>query len=206
MPDKNNDKVLDMLLNSKSMELRNKIKKEIGALEEDFVHMFLLNEFNLTDAGTELIRLLAHENKIPGVYIAGSKPFPTIMKHLKRNKVDAKDIFFIDCISSIHNVNETEGDQFHLIGSLKELTALEISLEKTLANSPSNEIFIILDSISTLLIYHDEKTIERFIHGITTRIREKPGRKGFLIAVNAVDTEPILTKMAQFCDKVVKIE
>ncbi|MFH1586785.1 MAG: recombinase RecA, partial [Candidatus Diapherotrites archaeon] len=61
-------------------------------------------------------------------------------------------------------------------------------------------------SISTLLIYHDEKTIERFIHGITTRIREKPGRKGFLIAVNAVDTEPILTKMAQFCDKVVKIE
>ncbi|MFH1255988.1 MAG: ATPase domain-containing protein [Candidatus Diapherotrites archaeon] len=187
-------------------EMNVQLKNKIGSLEDDFIGLMIINELKLAEAGTELLRILRHDENMPGIYITANKPYATMVKHLEKQKVDIEGIFFIDCVSHEGKNSAIKNDSCVVVDGLKELTQLEIAFEKAIKGAKNNEIFIVLDSISTLMIYHDAKIIERFIHSTITKIREKEGMRAFFIAVDSHENAPLITSIAQFCDKVVKID
>ena len=62
--------------------------------------------------------------------------------------------------------------------------------------------FLIIDSISTLLVYNAEKTVEKFVHGLGEKMKEVGFKNVFTIRSK---TKPeIMDVLIQFSDKVIR--
>ena len=64
--------------------------------------------------------------------------------------------------------------------------------------------FVFLDSVSTLLIYNNLETTERFVHYMINKIRNM----GFFVVLISIDEEKsnkLIPILSQFCDKIIKI-
>ena len=65
--------------------------------------------------------------------------------------------------------------------------------------------FILVDTISTLLIYNSGQTVIKFSHFLTGRIRDWKA-EGALITVKKEMDEKLTSQLTQFCDKKVEGE
>ena len=62
--------------------------------------------------------------------------------------------------------------------------------------------FLVVDSLSTLLVYNAEKTVEKFVHGLGEKMKELDFKNVFTIRSK---TRPeIMDVLIQFCDKVIR--
>ena len=115
------------------------------------------------------------------------KPFPTLIKKFQEEKIDYSNYCFIDCISAENRMDDAI-DQCIYISSPVALTELAVAIEKMIDRFGTD--LIILDNISSLLIYNQESAVLRFLHHVMTRVRKtdmkaiysilQEGRKGFM--------------------------
>lgn len=84
-------------------------------------------------------------------------------------------------------------------GSLSELSLLI----DTLCNEKKIK-FIVLDSLSTLLLYNDTKEVEKFAHDLLNKTR-KAGVSITILVPKENSKEDILAEITQFCDKEIEI-
>jgi archaellum biogenesis ATPase FlaH len=64
--------------------------------------------------------------------------------------------------------------------------------------------FLILDSVSTMLVYNSPEEIERLIHALIIKCR-KWRMKTILLAIENAKQDKIVETISQFCDSVAKI-
>jgi hypothetical protein len=62
-----------------------------------------------------------------------------------------------------------------------------------------------MDSLSTLLLYHNVGTVSKFSHFLTGRMRMW-GLRGILMAVEKEADPKFTNQLAQFCDIVVTLD
>jgi KaiC/GvpD/RAD55 family RecA-like ATPase len=186
-------------------ELNLELKKKIGSLESDFIGLFIIHPEKFNDANLELLKIMRHEQKLSGVYITGNKPYETLQKHFSENSVDTSEIVFIDCVSEMANASIKSQKNCFYIESPEQLTSLEIALEHAVEESQAKRLFVVLDSVSTLLIYHKSEVVEKFIHLLTTKIRKRQGMQGVLVAVESAENTSLLKSISQFCDRTIRI-
>ena len=97
-----------------------------------------------------------------------------------------------------------EEDSCHVaLGSGIDLSNLCIGISRAV-NKFSEEKFLLLDSLSTLLIYNDPKTVAKFAHLLTEKMRRWI-TSGSLLTVEMNADRDVASQLAPFCDKVVKI-
>ena len=60
--------------------------------------------------------------------------------------------------------------------------------------------FVLLDSISTLLIYNEPETISKFVHFLTVKMRVL-NLSVILIGLN--ENQGFLAELSQYCDKTI---
>jgi len=96
------------------------------------------------------------------------QPFSTIIKKFEKEKIDSSNYCFIDCISA-KNKKVKDTEQCLYIPSPSALTQLSLAITKV---QEHNVDLIILDNISSLLVYNKEASILKFLHALTTKIRE----------------------------------
>jgi hypothetical protein len=63
--------------------------------------------------------------------------------------------------------------------------------------------FVLFDSVSTLLIYNDTKSVQRFCHVCVERLRSK-GLPAAFVSVEVGEGMDMIAQIAQFCDAYVK--
>ena len=134
-----------------------------------------------------------------GLYIALNKPFATLQGSFERGGVPPGKVFYLD---SVTNTPERETESCHFMGRMRELTDLCIAVSKVV--SERKEIrFVLLDSVSTLLIYNDPRSVARFCHAVTERLRGL-GLPAALVLVETEEGRDVVAQLAQFCDAYVK--
>ena len=69
---------------------------------------------------------------------------------------------------------------------------------------PGVEFCLAVDSLSTLLIYNDPKSVSKFAHLLTEKMR-RWNTSGSLLTVEMNAEKDVVSQLAPFCDKVVKI-
>jgi len=129
-----------------------------------------------------------------GVYVSLNKTQKSLEESFKSKGINIEKLFFIDCVTN----EKTRDDVLHL--SPNNLEELLISLDDFLREI-SGEKFILIDALSTLLIYNAENKVADFIQQLT-----KKSSEGIEIIAISPQTkgEELLNKIFNFFDKVEK--
>jgi len=143
----------------------------------------------------EIIETIKGLHSMPGIFVSLNKTQKSTEEILRQNDISTDRLFFIDCVTE----EKTRDDVLHIAPIQLDLlyTAIEAFI-----NDINDEKYLIIDAISTLLIYNDENKVARFVKRVTE-----------LTSENNVDTiafspetkgEELLNKIFNFFDKVVR--
>lgn len=129
------------------------------------------------------------------IYISLNKTQKSVEQILKKEGIDTSKIFFIDCVTN----ERTRDDVMHIQPT--ELEKLKYAISSFIKEIPGQK-FLVLDALSTLLIYNNENKVAAFVKGVTDFASKKdveviafsPKTKG----------EELLNKIFNFFDKVIK--
>jgi hypothetical protein len=130
-------------------------------------------------------------------YVSLNKPHSVISESLKKQGVEIKKFFFIDCTGK----QGQEAGQVVYISSPKALTEMCITIGKVIEMGKIEAL--IFDSLSTLLVYADSSTVVKFTHSLISILRSK-NVSGFLACVKGGPSEGMIKDISMFVDKVVE--
>src|SRR3989338_5242794 len=110
----------------------------VEALSEDVLKLNLAATQRLLDNGYNL------------VVVSTLRPYYSLLNLYKEANIDTTNITIIDFGSNILDV-EQDGASHIIVSNISNLTSLSITLKETL-NSPNSNTFILIDSISNLVL------------------------------------------------------
>ena len=175
------------------------IAEILEGLEKPIV-LALIDPVRYQDALVELVKYFT--TKTPrGIYVSLNKPFAVLSKALDKAGVHTGSLFFVDAITNVPSASE--GPVASCLGSGVGLSNLCIGISKAISRF-SEDKFLLLDSLSTLLIYNDAKAVAKFSHLLTEKMR-RWGISGSLLTVEMNAERDVVSQLAPFCDKVLKI-
>ena len=137
-----------------------------------------------------------------GIYITANKASNILQEELRKNKLKTDKIYYIDAISSLIG-KPKKAKNTVCAESPQSLTEISIAVTNILPVLKGKK-FIILDSISTLLMYNDVLTVARFVHFLVGRMREWK-MIGIIFAVKKQMPEQMKAQISQFVDRIIDI-
>ena len=183
-----------------------RLKQFIKSLKPKTVVLFIIDAKKYHKIHPKVLRMIIEERCFAGIYITINKPYNTLIKYLKENGIDTKNIFFIDAISRVVGGTIKMTKDCLYIPSPTQLTDLAIAMTQALESMKHKENkFIFLDSLSTLLIYNSFEVTSKFVHFIITRLRVF-GLVGLIISIEKQIDERMLNILIEMCDKVVEVK
>ena len=182
-----------------------KLKSELNKLPKGFVVLVTVNSKEYFRTNIEIIKFLANDENVPGVYVTVNKPYQVMIKVLKENKINTKSLKFIDCITSVAGGKPEKTEDCLFISSPQNLTDLGVAMDQALKALPEDDKFLFLDSLSTLLIYNSVGTVAKFSHFLTSRMKLM-GLRGVLISLEGETDPQLLSQLSQFCDGVIDLD
>jgi len=144
---------------------------------------------------TSINSLVKSFKNIPGIYVSLNKTQKSIENILKQNGINTNKLFFIDCVTS----EKTRDDVLHIVPDQLDLLSSAIN---AFMKDIKGEKFLIVDALSTLLIYNDENKVAKFVKEIT----EYASQNDVKVIAFSPETkgEELLNKIFNFFDKVEK--
>jgi hypothetical protein len=136
-----------------------------------------------------------------GVYVTLNKPFSVLTKSFEKAGIASDSLFFVDGITNVPSVEEAQDHA--CLGSGIDLSNLCIGISRAVGKL-GEQRFLLLDSLSTLLIYNDSKAVSKFAHLLTEKMR-RWNTSGSLFTVEMNAEKDVVSQLAPFCDKVVKM-
>ena len=177
------------------------IEKELEGLE-DFVVAVISSAENYYSANIAILDYLVNKRKMNGIYITMNKPYFSLVNVLKKNNIDANNLFFIDAISGVVG-QESELDNCIVLRSPVALGELGISVLNLCETGDAK--FLLLDSLSTMVIYNNVLESVKFSHYIITNLR-KYHLAGVIMSLEADTKFSFIKDISMFVDKVISLK
>lgn len=176
-------------------------KVQLESLKE-YVALALVPAKDYQKTNIEIIKILINEQNTPGVYVTLNKPYKVLRSLFDKNGIRTSLIIFIDAVSEEKSIKKTKDCLF--IGNPEKLSDISIGMDQAVRAIESENKFVFFDSLSTLLIYHEPTTIAKFIHFLSTKMREW-GVKGIIISLQSDTNKELIAQLTQFCDLTINI-
>jgi KaiC/GvpD/RAD55 family RecA-like ATPase len=157
-----------------------------------------------------LAEFLESKGDDKGIYISSNRPTKNLVEQLNirgfdlRTPLETERIFVIDLVSKSFGAGETKGSID--VASPCELSATQMAFEKAVErlNGGYGVPWLLLDSLSTLLVYNSSGALLHFLHFLIGRLRVL-GFDGAIFAVEGSVEESVLSTIKQFCDEVIQL-
>ncbi len=105
------------------------------------------------------------------VYVTTNKPYKYILSAAKEVGISTKNLFVIDCISKpLREKTEANQENCIFLDSPEGLTAISLAISESIKLLEGDRI-LLLDSLSTLLIYNDANTVAKFSNFVINKLR-----------------------------------
>ena len=182
------------------LEVKETFKKEVKSLK-DYILLVTVDAKNYQKTAIDVVKFLVNEQNIPGVYVTLNKPFEIMQRTFAGNNIDTRLIIFIDAAS---RTEAKKVENCLYIGSPEKLSDLSVAMDQAIKAIPTDEKFLIFDSLNTLNIFNKPATVARFVHFLTGKMREWK-IKGVIITLEK-ETDPVLLdELTQFSDNRIDI-
>lgn len=173
------------------------IDKEI---KTNKVVLLVLPAESFNESIFKMIKELSLKNKI--CYVSVNKSYGSLSESFKKRKIDLKKFFFIDCISqTLFNPKKEKLCKY--ISSPKSLTELSLALNEPLAREKD---IVLIDSLSTLAIYHKVSDIAHFINSLSQKIKSSKNTSEVLLISSGDKEKDLFSQCEILVDKVIKVK
>jgi hypothetical protein len=179
------------------LSITSKIDDKVSLLENPLV-LLSVSPVIYQEAVLELLRYFSERFR-SGLYITLNRPTATLQGSFEKAGIDGGELLFLD---SITNMPQHDTESCCFLGRMRELSDLSSGVSKMVTENKGIK-FVLLDSVSTLLIYNDPKSVARFCHSVAERLR-KWGLAGAFICVEMGEGMDTIAQLAQFCDAYVR--
>lgn len=192
------DQLKDLLRPGKEFE--NALASTINSLAMGTTNLLILK---LKDYSTAPRGLLSYftSKKMPGVYVSINKPYADIVKTLSTPPAQTQ---FVDAITALTGRGTEDSQTVTFIDSPLALVELNLAISDRLKGVVSNQKFLILDSISTLLVYNSSQAVEKFCHTVIAKNRNE-NVVGIFLMIESEDHRDVVETLAQFVDNVTTV-
>ena len=137
------------------------------------------------------------------VYVTISKPYDTLVKQYGLLP-ELRNIRFIDCISRAAGITKA-GPNCILVESPTMLEKLGLEIMNVFKEvNESTEKFLVLDSLTNLIVYNDPEIVTEFFYHITNRTRAKNIRT-ISLAIEEEGIDKYLNRLIYLNDKILKV-
>ena len=182
--------------------IENKIESEFGEKPKDFMVAVVTSAENYFSTDIAILDYLVNKRGMKGTYVALNKPYHTLVKILQNSNIDTDKLFFIDAISG--NLSQDAGIANCVF--LRDPSAIS-ELGMTVLNvcDEKKADFLLLDSLSTMIIYNDRLDSVRFTHYLITQLR-KYGLAGVIMSLEDYKKPESIKDISMFVDKVIHLK
>lgn len=176
-----------------------KLKKELGEIKKDYIVLVSVESQQHSEAVSSLLKILVNENEMGCLYISVSKPYEQLAKLVESNKINADRLLFIDCISYMAGKSIDKSENTVFVENPSSLEEVSLYIDKMLARTPEPKV-VLLDSLSTLLIYNTETAVEELIHRMVNKISIEKAA-GVILSIKQKEVEALTKTLGPLCDK-----
>ncbi|MFO7967670.1 MAG: ATPase domain-containing protein [Archaeoglobaceae archaeon] len=173
------------------------ITENLEKLEGNFVVVVAPTEEH-SDVRKEILEYWVKRKEFNGLYLSINKPVESLIKEFKNSGLDDKKILFIDGISKLVGV-ESDIDNSVALKHPSALTDLSIILTEEFKKKDKQFLFI--DSISTMIVYNNEKTLAKFFHHLIANLK-----KHNLSCISLSLDERVEQIITQFSDSIIRYQ
>ncbi|HID25190.1 MAG TPA: hypothetical protein EYP23_01815 [Thermoplasmata archaeon] len=171
----------------------------VDELEKHQIILFIIDSTNYNTTVVETIKNIPKDAGV--IYVTLNKTASALQHHLTKEGISPERFIIIDCISkTIKDIQDTE--KIIYLDSPKALSNLSFVLTGVLQGNHKN-MYILLDSLTTLLVYVDKPVAARFVLNIVNRIRNA-SCKSILFTVNVDGHKDFFKEISIFVDHVFK--
>lgn len=134
-------------------------------------------------------------------YVTLNKTYDSLRELFEKNKVDLKNMVFIDAISRTikQTPEQTEGCFF--VSSPGALTEISLVVSTHLKH---NFRYLVFDSLTNLLVYEKKAPVARFVSSLVNKIKESKTRAVFY-ALKMEQHEELIEEASMFVDRVIDL-
>ena len=169
------------------------------------VSLYLTQGTHLKNTTLETIEFLAGKD-YQVITIAVTLPYAIAKRNLLQKNVDLSRIHFIDTLTKYSlGPNVPAERQCLFLNNPSDITNLGIAITETLHRVPEGKRCVVLDDISTMLLYSPSDTVLKFLHFMVTKLRLMDV-DGILFSVDKVLAPQILAQMQTLMDKSVVLD
>ncbi|MDO8634531.1 MAG: ATPase domain-containing protein [archaeon] len=142
--------------------------------------------------------------KYPRVlYVSLNELYSNLFVSLREAKVDVKKFYFIDAITSTAETNVQKKDNCVFVVSPNALVELSLAISSAIEEQKPRAV--LFDSISTLLIYENPKTVVKFVHSLIGKIRAA-SIDAFFTALEGDAKTPAIEDLGMFVDEFMSMD
>ena len=152
----------------------------------------------------EIINIVKNDVKTKNlIYVTLGRPYKYVMSLFDEEKVRMEKLLVIDCVSKCITPLEEDPEKGIFLESPENITELCIALDQAMKALPGEETTTLFDSLSTLLLYHDENVVGKFANYIINCMRLHNIRSVFIVLEADVDKR-IVKVIESLVDEVVR--
>jgi archaellum biogenesis ATPase FlaH len=137
------------------------------------------------------------------IVITTNQPYSILKKMYEKDGLNLQKVVFIDAITRYALGTDIQNeDHCRYINNPGNLTDIGIAVTEVLKKYPDGKVCILLDSVSTMLIYISSANITKFIHFVTNKLRLLDVAGIFLAVEKGLDPT-LLLQLTSFVDMVI---
>ena len=184
-------------------DLKDRLDKSLGTLDGKHIIMLKSDSKNYSDSVFETLRYVTGKG-MGGVYLTSALPQEYISEKLEKYGINTENLYFIDTVSCMMGSTPGERGRCALVKSPGSLDDIEMLAYKLIDKIEPEEKFLLIDSVSNLLIYNDACKLVKFSESLIKYMRSKKIR-GVIASVAQQLDEGFHRDIAMFCDIIIKI-
>lgn len=165
-------------------------------------HQILLSVFSKEHYNESIFETMSGLQDKKICYVTLNKPASSLQKAFQSRRLGKDNLFFIDAVSKSMGKEEPR-ENVIFVSSPMALTELSIAITESLKSGVFD--LVLFDSLSTLNVYGEVKTNERFTYSLINKIRSED-KKGIFTCLEE-DLETDLIRNSFMCvDNVLKFD
>jgi hypothetical protein len=158
---------------------------------------------NMRETTISLVKI-ASERAEQIIYISINQPAPYLNKQFQKSGIDISKIYYIDAITK-YAVGKPPDDfnQCIFLNTPSDLTGMSVAISESIKNRIEGRVIICLDSVNAMLIHMPSKSISKFIHFMTSKMKVL-NISGIYLAIEEGLDPVIISQLTLFSDSIFK--
>jgi KaiC/GvpD/RAD55 family RecA-like ATPase len=179
--------------------------EKYGKLDTGWVSLVKVPPNLHLEVNKEALSILIDKLDYTCIYITLSKSGKELDKLFKDYGINIKKIVYLDAISKMYGEKELSSKRFNYVSGPLDIDAITSSLHNLMNSFPAEKLCVILDSVTTVLLYNSLGRTLRFSKFITMTLKEF-GVSGVMVSVAKGEAnKKLIAELSKLCDETINI-